>query len=79
MRCATYITSASFKRREDVKHIRNVRTASRQEGKSTSDILNLAVWDDKLGAEFKKLKGDDNIVDMYVEEGKTWDLENTTK
>ena len=43
------------------------------------DILTLAVWDDKLREEFKKLKGNDCTEDMYLEAGNTWDLENATK
>ena len=41
--------------------------------------MTLAVWDEKLGAELKKLKGDDNTEGKYVEAGNTWDLENATE
>ena len=33
------------------------------------DILTLAAWDEKLRAEFKKLKGNENTEDKYIEAG----------
>ena len=43
------------------------------------DILTLAVWDDKLVVEFRKMKGNYNTEGEYVEADNTWDLENGTK
>ena len=37
------------------------------------------MWDDKPGAEFKKLNCNDNTEDKYVEKGNTGDLENASK
>ena len=68
MRSAIYIISTGLKSRKHVAreiHITN--------------IPDLAIWDDKLRAEAKKLKGNDNTEDKYVEAGNTWDLENATK
>ena len=43
------------------------------------NIFNLAAWDDKLRAEFKKLKANNNTKDKYAVACNTWDLKNATK
>ena len=43
------------------------------------DILMIAVRDDKLREEFKKLKGKESTIANYEKAGRSWDLENATK
>ena len=63
MMSVTYMTSTNGKRSQDV------RTAHRQQKRSTFDPSSMG---DKLKAEFKKLKGNDDTQGKYVEAGKTW-------
>ena len=68
MICGAYMTSTYLMWREDVKHTRTAGTAREIHIK---DIITLAVWNDKLGTEFKKLKGSNSTLDKYVEAGNT--------
>ena len=43
------------------------------------DILTLALWDDILKTEFKRLKSNHNTEDKCIETSNTWNIENATK
>ena len=73
------MTSASLKKRrcETQKECHNFKQAARDI--CINNIFTLAIWDDKFRAEFKRLKGNDNTEDKYVETGNSSDLYNVTK
>ena len=74
MMCATYMISASFKRKNrwNTQGLPGLQADS----KRYPDPSCMG-W--QTEAEFKKLKGNDNTEDKYVEAGNTWNLENATK
>ena len=67
------MTSTSLKRRcETHKDCQDCKQVAK-------DILTLVVWNDKLRAEFKMLKGNNNTENKYMQTGYTCNWENTTK
>ena len=67
--CCTYdlCKSAQEGRHETTRDCQNCKQATRHQRHPDQ-----AVWDDKLRAEFKKLKGNDNTEDRKLGAGGTW-------
>ena len=73
------MTSPSLGKKADAVTTKTVQPARNQPNTKITDILTLAVRENDIRTEFKKLKGKDRTKTRFHHEGTNWDMDNVTK